>query len=64
MLMAMDEWQQENVRNLLEINEKISEILVVMKKPESKFFKVMEVIGNAVGILGAVSILEIIRSWF
>jgi preprotein translocase subunit Sss1 len=59
----MDEWQQENIRNLLEINQKISKILDVMKKPDNKFFKVMEVVGNAVGILGAVSILEIIRNW-
>jgi hypothetical protein len=45
------------------ISETLDEVLAVLKKPESKFLKLVEVIGNAVGIIGILAVVDIIRGW-
>jgi hypothetical protein len=34
-----------------------------MEKPENRFLKLMEIVGNAVGIIGILAVVDIIRSW-
>jgi hypothetical protein len=35
----------------------------VIKRPENKFFKSMEIVGNAVGIIGILAAVDIIKNW-
>ncbi|GHV26937.1 hypothetical protein AGMMS4952_07830 [Spirochaetia bacterium] len=51
------------IEKLDDINRTLEGILAVMKKPESKFEKALEYGGAGVGILGILSIIDIIRRW-
>ena len=51
------------VSELEELNKKVDIIIGIMQKPDSKFFRIMEIIGNAVGIIGILAIVDIIRHW-
>jgi preprotein translocase subunit Sss1 len=51
------------IEKLDTINKTLESILEVLKKPESKFEKVLEYGGAGVGILGILSIIDIIRTW-
>ncbi|GHV80504.1 hypothetical protein AGMMS49944_22950 [Spirochaetia bacterium] len=51
------------VEKLDAINKTLEGILAVMKKPESKFEKILEYGGAGVSILGLLSIIDIIRRW-
>jgi len=55
---------QEIIGELKCINNTLCGILEVMKKPEkSKIMQVFEVAGATVGVLGIISVAEIIRKW-
>jgi CBS domain-containing protein len=54
---------EQTVVELIKLNEKVDAIIDIMEKPESKFLKLMEVVGNAVGIIGILAIVDIIRNW-
>ena len=51
------------VEKLDTINSTLEKMLEVMKKPESKFFRALEIIGLGVGILSVFNAIDIIRSW-
>ena len=51
------------LKRLDRIAEGIEGILAVMSKPESKIKKALEMAGYGIAILGAVSIVDIIRNW-
>jgi preprotein translocase subunit Sss1 len=55
--------REEIVKQLEHINETLEGMLEFMKKPESKFLKVLEVTGAGVSILGVLSVIDIIRTW-
>jgi len=45
------------------INGTLEKMLEVMKKPESKFLRALEIIGLGVGILSILNAVDIIRNW-
>jgi hypothetical protein len=51
------------ISELVKLNEKADAIIDIMQKPESKFLKLMEIVGNAVGIIGILAVIDIIRNW-
>jgi hypothetical protein len=51
------------IEELAELNKKADIIIGIMQKPENKFVKTMEIVGNAVGIIGVLAIIDIIRNW-
>ena len=51
------------IAELTEINKKVSIIVDILQKPESKYLKLMEIVGNAVGIIGILAIVDIVRNW-
>jgi len=51
------------ITELAELNKKVDVIISVMKEPENKFLKLVEIVGNAVGIIGILAIVDIIRNW-
>ena len=56
---------EEEVRKaILHIRDTLVEVLVVLKKPENKFMKALEVAGAAVSVLAILGIIDIIRNWF
>jgi len=56
---------KEIVDELKLMNSTLSGILEVMKKPQkTKLMQVFEVAGAGVGVLGIISIADIIRKWF
>ena len=51
------------VKELAELNKKTGVIIDILKEPENKRLKFMEIIGNAVGIIGILAVVDIIRNW-
>jgi hypothetical protein len=51
------------VDELAALNKKADRIIGIMEKPENKALKVIEVLGNIAGIVGLLTIIEIIRNW-
>jgi energy-converting hydrogenase Eha subunit F len=54
---------EEVTGQLKEINSKLDTIISILKKPESKMARVFEIVAAGVGILGILSIIDIIRNW-
>jgi preprotein translocase subunit Sss1 len=55
---------KEIIDELKQINGTLSGMLEVMKKPEkSKMLQVFEIAGAGVGVLGIISVADIIRRW-
>jgi hypothetical protein len=55
---------EQVVVQLTELNKKADMIIDIMKKPENRFMKFLEIVGNAVGIIGILAVVDIIRNWF
>jgi len=55
---------EQVVKELAELNKKADVIIGIMQKPENKFFKFMEIICNAVGIIGILAAVDILKNWF
>jgi hypothetical protein len=51
------------VAELVKLNKKADNIIGIMQKPQNKVLKIMEIIGNAAGIISILAIVELIRSW-
>ena len=54
---------EQVVKELAELNKKAGIIIDILKEPENKWLKFMEIIGNVVGIIGILAIVDIIRNW-
>jgi hypothetical protein len=54
---------EQVIAELAELNKKADVIIDIMKKPESKFIRLMEIICNVVGIIGILAAVDIIRNW-
>ena len=51
------------VAELEKLNKKADVIIGIMQKPQNMVVKVMEIVGNAVGIISILAIVELIRTW-
>jgi hypothetical protein len=54
---------EQVIAELTALNKKADIIIDIMQKPENKFFKILEILGNAAGVVGLLAIAEIIRTW-
>jgi hypothetical protein len=54
---------EEVIGQLKLVNSKLDVIIGVLKKPENKMARVFEITATGVGILGVLSIIDIIRNW-
>jgi hypothetical protein len=54
---------EEIAEKLDTINGTLEKMLEVMKKPENKFLRALEIIGLGVGALSILNAADIIRSW-
>jgi len=56
---------KEVIEELKRMNSILEGILATMKKPgKTKLMQIFEIAGACVGILGIISIADIIRKWF
>jgi hypothetical protein len=62
-IIVMEALVEQVVVELAELNKKADVIIGIMQKPESRLYKLMEIICNAVGILGILAAADIIRNW-
>ena len=51
------------VAELIKLNKKADVIIGIMQTPQNMVVKVMEIVGNAVGIISVLAIVELIRNW-
>ena len=54
---------EQVIAELSALNKKADEIISIMQKPENRFEKIMEIIGNIIGIISVLAIVDIIRTW-
>jgi hypothetical protein len=55
--------ETEDRETIRHMSATLDEMLAVLKKPENIFFKIMEIVGDAVGIIGILVVVDIIRNW-
>jgi hypothetical protein len=51
------------VAELVKLNKKADVIIGIMQKPVNKLYTIMEIVGNAAGIISILAIVELIRNW-
>jgi hypothetical protein len=51
------------VAELVKLNKKADVIIGIMQKPRNKLYTIMEIVGNAAGIISVLAIVELIRNW-
>jgi hypothetical protein len=51
------------VTELENLNKKADVIIGIMLTPEKKYVRIMEIVGNAVSIIGILAIADLIRNW-
>jgi len=51
------------ITELEKLNKKADVIIEIMLTPEKKYVRILGIIGNAAGIVGILSIVELIRNW-
>jgi hypothetical protein len=51
------------VTELEKLNKKADVIIGIMLTPEKKYVTIMQIIVNAISIIGILSIVELVRSW-
>jgi hypothetical protein len=56
----MDKEDRETIRHM---SDALDEILAILKRPENRLAKMIDFVAAGVGILGILSIADIIRNW-
>jgi len=54
---------EQVVAELKALNEKADAIIGIMQRPESRVLRLIEILGNAAGIVGILAVVDIIRNW-
>jgi len=54
---------EQVVSELKELNRKAGVMLDIVQKPENKLYRLLEILSNAVGVIGLLAIVELVRTW-
>ena len=54
---------KDAIEQLEHMNYTLERMLDVMKAPENKFVRLMNIVGTGVSIAGIISLIDIIRKW-
>jgi preprotein translocase subunit Sss1 len=54
---------EQVIAELSELNKKVDVIVGIMKKPENRFIKVLEIAGMVITVMSFLSVIDIIRNW-
>jgi hypothetical protein len=55
--------EKETLDIMQHMSDTLDEVLVVLKKPGSKFMRVLEVFGAVVSVLAILGLIDIVRNW-
>jgi len=56
--------EKEDIKTIQHISDTLDEVLAVMKKPENKVMKILEIGATITGVLAILGIIDIIHKWF
>jgi len=51
------------VAELVKLNKKADVIIGIMQTPQNMVYTIMEIVGNAAGIISILAIVDLIRNW-
>jgi hypothetical protein len=54
---------EQVVVQLIELNKKVDSIVGIMKKPENRVIKILEMAVAVAGVLSILSIIDVARNW-
>jgi len=54
---------EQVVSELKELNRKADVMLDIIQKPENRLYRLLEILSNAVGVIGLLAIVELVRTW-
>ena len=54
---------EQAIKELAELNKKADIIIGIMRKPENKFIKALEIAGAVITVVSLLSVIDIIRNW-
>jgi len=54
---------EEVIAELSELNKQVAVIVGIMKKPQNRFIKVLEIAGTVITVMSLLSVIELIRHW-
>jgi hypothetical protein len=54
---------EQVVAELVELNKKVGTIVGIMKQPENRVVKIIELVAAVAGIFSPLSIIDIVRNW-
>jgi hypothetical protein len=62
-IIYMEAVVEQVIAELAALNKKADTIIGIMKKPENKFIKVLEIAGAVITVMSFLSVIDIIRHW-
>ena len=54
---------EQVIAELSELNKKVDVIVGIMKKPQNRFIKVLEIAGTVITVMSLLSVIDLIRHW-
>jgi len=54
---------EQVVTELSELNKKVDVIIDIMKKPQNRFVKVLEIAGTVITVMSLLSVIDLVRHW-
>jgi len=54
---------EQVVAELSELNKKVDVIVGIMKKPQNRIIKVLEIAGTIITVMSLLSVIDLIRHW-
>jgi hypothetical protein len=54
---------EQVVAELSELNKQVAVIVGIMKKPQNRLIKVLEIAGTVITVMSLLSVIELIRQW-
>jgi hypothetical protein len=55
--------QKEDRATMRHISETLDEMLAIQKKPQGKLWRIFEIASTFVSILGALTIIDVVKAW-
>ena len=54
---------EQVIAELSELNKQVAVIVGIMKKPQNRFIKVLEIAGTVITVMSLLSVIDLIRHW-
>ena len=54
---------EQVIAELSELNKQVAVIVGIMKKPQNRFIKVLEIAATVITVMSLLSVIDLIRHW-